>query len=364
MTSRPLLLPLLWLSLPVTAARALPPDWPAMLPATPAPGGQLEAWFMGNTTLLFRAGDEAIIIDGFVSRPPKSDVLWRRPLRPNEPLIRGCLRHAGVRLEGSAGGATLRAILVAHGHYDHAMDAAVVARLTGAPIAGSSSTAQIAYGAAGSGGGSLPFLLLEPGKEHELGGGFFVRPFWFKHGWPNLFHGTATSPIGSDAPAREYVDTGSYGLLIRHADRRRGDFRVLVHTSAHHESVAYAGERADVVFLALGSPSLVLRSRVRRYWAEVAAAARPRLVVPIHWDDFFSGLDRGLRPGIGSRLAMRHLQAEAGVAGPPLRLMPLFQPVNLERAASGALDSELQPPSAPPPECATAAAAGPSATGP
>ena len=102
------------------------------------PGERLTARFMGVSTILLRDGETDILVDGFFSRPGLRTVLLRR-LRPNPTRI----HHALHRAEAG----TFTAILVAHAHYDHAMDSAVIAGLSSdTQLIGSRSVANIARG--------------------------------------------------------------------------------------------------------------------------------------------------------------------------------------------------------------------------
>src|SRR5690606_26082605 len=110
-------------------------------PVAPAQAGDaLTATWFGTTAILLRAGDDALMIDPFFTRPRGLwPMLRNAAIAPDEALIRRWLAQAQVE--------HLHAVLVSHSHYDHAMDAGVVARLTGAQLVGSASTANIGRGA-------------------------------------------------------------------------------------------------------------------------------------------------------------------------------------------------------------------------
>jgi L-ascorbate metabolism protein UlaG (beta-lactamase superfamily) len=323
------------LLLAVHPAAALPPGWPTFLPSGRAAPGHVEAWFMGNTTLLFRVGDDALMIDGFVSRPSFRQIFFER-ISPKEKLIRRRLAQTGIAIREGAPGAALHAVLVAHAHYDHAMDAPTVARLTGATMAGSSSAKQVALGH------GLPeqrFCLLAPNRPYQFGP-FGVQVFWFRHGWPDLFYGAIRRPVPLSAPAGAYLDTGSYAFLIT-----RGELRILVQPSAGFRAADYKKTRADILFLSLGGVGLRSDVFARRYWNGVAGQTRAKLVVPIHWDDFTRPLNEDLAPSRdGASRAMSRMIAHAG--GTPLRLMPLLQPVDLQAALAGLPDHPARTPPA------------------
>lgn len=107
-------------------------DVPAASKAT-----ELSVTWAGVTTLLIDDGVSAVLTDGFFSRPGLLTVATR-PLRSSRRRIESGLERLGVQ--------RLAAVTPVHTHYDHAMDSAVVADLTGARIIGGSSAAQIAAG--------------------------------------------------------------------------------------------------------------------------------------------------------------------------------------------------------------------------
>lgn len=309
---RPLMALLLLASL--TAARGVPPDWPRTLPS--AKSDRLEAWFLGNTTLLFRAGDQAVMIDGFLSRP----TFWRfafGKLSSDAGLLKRCLSSVGIAVDDGPG-AKLEAVLVSHGHYDHALDAAQVAELTGAKIVGAPSTLAV-----------LPPRDDSPQGESVELGRFTVHRYQFTHSRPNLFPGRAAREVKQPARVGEFRDDESSAFHIT-----IDGIRILVHPSAGFEPGAYGSLQADVVFLSFGGLGIQPWTRVRDYWNAVVGGRGARLVVPIHWDRINRPLSQGFARSFlayAPQPAMRQITRLA-VGGPALRLMPFFRPVDLRAA--------------------------------
>src|SRR4051794_3091224 len=75
----------------------------------------------------------SLLIDPYLSRVPLRNVVLRRRSLPDPALID---RHLGD-LDGLAG------ILIGHTHFDHAIDAPLIARRHGAKVLGSSSLTQL-----------------------------------------------------------------------------------------------------------------------------------------------------------------------------------------------------------------------------
>lgn len=110
------------------------------LATPPSTAAELTVTWLGTTAVLLDDGQSALMVDPFFTRPPGLlNLLLNREIAPDETRIAEGLTAAGVR--------RLEAVLVSHTHFDHAMDAGVVARLTGAPLLGSPSTANVGRGA-------------------------------------------------------------------------------------------------------------------------------------------------------------------------------------------------------------------------
>ena len=244
--------------------------------AEPAGGALTASWF-GVSAVLLGDGAHAVFVDPYFTRPRG---FWRmasnRRVAPDESVIKDWLARAGVT--------ELDAVLVSHSHFDHALDAGVVARLTGARLAGSPSTLNIGRGA------GLPesrLVAMRSGETRTFGS-FDVTFIESRHagatgGRPT---GDILAPLVPPARYGDYRQGGTYSILVSHPQGR-----VLHHGSAGFVPGALAGRRADVVFL-----GVALLPELPAYLAEVVDAVGARRVVPVHWDDFTRPLDAPLAP--------------------------------------------------------------------
>jgi L-ascorbate metabolism protein UlaG (beta-lactamase superfamily) len=277
-----------------------------------APGSGVRVRFFGVSTVLVEDGATGIMTDGFFSRPGFVPVVLLK-VAPDPARIDAALKKGNV--------SRLAAVLVAHSHYDHALDAPAVAARTGAALIGSESTANIGRGQ------GLPNDRIRVVRDGDVlsFGAFTVRVFESPHSPNALFPGVIPEPLRTPANAGDFKEGGNHSFLVKHA---RGT--ILVHPSANFLPGMFRGLHADVVFLGIGLLGKQTEQFARDYWREVVQTTRPRLVIPIHWDDFLRPLDEPLRPMPylmdDFERCMRMLTQMAEADGISLRFLPVFQP--------------------------------------
>lgn len=248
----------------------------------------LHVTFFGVSTLLFDDGETAFMIDGFFTRPGMLRTLLCR-IKPNPKLIRQYLKVAKIK--------KLEAVIVAHSHYDHALDAPYVARLTKARLIGSESTGRIARALKRK---PNPIEVISGGERKKVGN-FEITFIQSQHSPITLLKrfqidrvllaGEVDDQFKSPARWSHYKEGGSYSLLVEHAGKK-----ILVQSSAGYVSGALNGREADIVFLGIGALGKQSDEYRADYWREVVAAVGARRVIPIHWDDFSRPLSRPLVP--------------------------------------------------------------------
>ena len=244
----------------------------------PVADGPMSVTFLGVATLLLDDGETQLLTDGFFSRPGLLSVGLRR-LAPDPVRIGACLARAGA--------ARLRAVVPVHSHFDHALDAAVVADLAGGLLVGGRSTMNIGLG------GGLPddqIRTVGDGDELEVGG-FSLTFIASEHCPPDRFPGEITEPVVPPAKAAAYKCGEAWSILVEHASSRR----VLIQGSAGYVEGALAGRQAEVAYLGIGQLGKQDETYIRAYWEHTVRAIGARRVVLIHWDDFFRPLDQPLR---------------------------------------------------------------------
>ncbi len=288
----------------------------ALKSQAPGPESGLMISHWGVSAVLISDGTTALFVDPFFSRPEGLLALATNALIPPRPeQIQRGLSAAGVD--------RLAAVLVSHSHYDHAMDAGIVANLTGATLVGSESTLNI-----GRGAGMAPaaLSLARPGEPQAFGD-FRVTFIPSRHAGATGGEpiGDITQPLRPPARYLDYKLGGTWSILIEHPQGR-----LLHHGSAGWLEGALARFQADTVLL-----GVALVDDLGSYLQHTVDAVGATRVIPVHWDDFTRSLGPDVRP---MPLVVDLPAFFAGTAAlrPDLEVvtLPIGQPVRLPALTS------------------------------
>lgn len=218
--------------------------------------------WLGVSSLVLQHRDSVLALDPFVSRLPWRHLLWGRA-QPNEALAARLLPRC-------------QALLITHAHFDHLMDAPGIARRTGAVICGTANTCTLAHAL------GVPQQQV---RQVAIGERLSLAPFEVEvwpgdHPWiPGFTAGPLRSRLRPPLRLRDYRMDGCLSYLVQIAG-----WRVLVY---HARRVAPLPQ-ADVLCLSM--------AQSRAFYQQVLEQVRPRLVIPLHWDDMFRPLSEPLRP--------------------------------------------------------------------
>lgn len=247
------------------------------LPAAAAVPGALRVRFAGVATLVFDDGETAWMTDGFFSRPD-ARATFTGKIAPDEAEIERQLKLLGVT--------RLAAVVAVHSHYDHALDAPIVARRTGALLVGSSSTMNVGRGLQL---GKDQMREVRPGETLTLGR-FKLLFIESRHSPTPYSDGvtvdTIDAPLVPPARTSAWRTGTTWSIVVEHDGRR-----LLVQGSAGFVPGALRGQNVDTVLLGVGTLAKKSETYRTNYWDEVVRATGARRVIPIHWDDFWRRLD-------------------------------------------------------------------------
>ena len=238
----------------------------------------MKVTFFGTTTLLFDDGRDQVFFDCHFTRPSLPRYIFGSAAT-DAAMADELLRAHGVD--------RLRAIFVSHSHHDHVMDAPYVASSCGAAIYGSASALNVARG----GGVPEDRLTAFAGGETFEAGDYRVSVLPSRHSKPTLLNNdlgqTIDAPLAQPARLRDYKEGGSFDFLVE-----SGGKQYLIRPSFNYIEGQLDGVRADVLFLGIAGLAKADAETEAKFFAETVEKVRPRLVIPIHWDNFFSPLDR------------------------------------------------------------------------
>ncbi|ATO19312.1 hypothetical protein BS636_06390 [Acinetobacter sp. LoGeW2-3] len=243
----------------------------------------LNVRFFGVSTLLFDDGQDQILIDGFFSRPSLWQVISSE-VSSNSSLLQKVIQDYQLN--------RTRVILVTHSHYDHALDIPELAgKLPQVQIVGSESTLNIAR--------SNPAVRTSQLRRAISGqslqwGQFKVTPIASAHTPPTPVNDDLgeeiTTPLKLPAKFSKFKEGGSLDYLIEH-----GGQRILVKASTGFIPEQLKNVQADILFLGIAQLSRQSKDYQQSYLEQTLTTVKPKIVIPIHWDDFFQPLDQPLQ---------------------------------------------------------------------
>jgi L-ascorbate metabolism protein UlaG (beta-lactamase superfamily) len=314
------LLILLTLSFLVGCSSSWIPENEAFLPTSIATSNSLNIKFLGVSNIYLNDGKTSLLVDGFFSRLGASAII--HGLKTDTKAVDAVLQKAEIT--------SLNALLVAHTHFDHILDTEYVAKKM-------------------STGQDVPTKIFgtELGRDiiidHEYCAvidGKTIKVGEFKVTFIETPHVRKTKRVETfekihlwATRGQKYEEVGeNFSFYIEH---RFGN--VLIVPSASYFPNKFEGLKADIIFLGTGLVGNIGIDYVYKYWDETVGLSGAKLVVPIHWDNFFKPLSEKLIPASDLvddlRLTMSafHEKAKA-TPDVEIYLMHPFKNVNLQEA--------------------------------
>ena len=236
----------------------------------------MKVTYLGTTMLLFDDGNDQILFDCHVTRPSIPKYALGKIKTDCETADKVIKQFKINRL---------RAMFISHSHHDHVMDAPYFSNMCGSMIYGTESTLNVARG------GNVPEdrLATFAGNHSYNVGNFKVTVFRSLHSKPSFFNNdlgqTIDEPLRQPARKKLYKEGGSYDFLVECENKR-----ILIRPSYNFIEGQLDGIQADVLFLAIAGLSGDDPEHKKKFWSETVEKVNPQVVIPLHWDNFFTPL--------------------------------------------------------------------------
>ncbi len=237
--------------------------------------------FFGTTTLLFDDGSDQLLFDAHFTRPSLLRYIFGSAATDQTVVNEMLGIHRIDRL---------RAIFISHSHHDHVMDAPYIANRCNALIYGSVSALNVARG------GNVPESRLVEFKGNETYevGDYRVTVIPSLHSKPTILNNdlgqTIDAPLRQPARLRDYKEGGSYDFYVE-----TGGKRYVIRPSFNYIEGQMDGYQADVLFLGTAGLQKANAEMERMFFRETVEKLNPTLVIPVHWDNFFSPLTKPIK---------------------------------------------------------------------
>ncbi|MGE5223301.1 MAG: MBL fold metallo-hydrolase [Omnitrophica WOR_2 bacterium] len=235
---------------------------------------------LGAAGIEIKIRGKSLVVDPYFTRIPFWKI-WTGGVTPNRAIIEQCLPQAGY-------------ILVTHSHFDHLMDVPVAIRHTEAVAFGSRNTCRI-----------LKIQAIPPDHRIEIHAGEHLDLGELQvdvlqapvHSPPGFRPGPVPPDLKPPLKARDYSTDDFYSFLIS-----VNNLRIL-------HGVPLYPQKAARIDLWLPGMYLGAESREYAHWIGLIRSLRPKVIIPVHWDNFFRPLSRPEQPVL----------APSGKILPPLR---------------------------------------------
>lgn len=238
----------------------------------------MKVTFFGTTTLLFDDGKDQILFDCHFTRPSLLKYISGSEETDTKLADELLKIHKVDRL---------RAIFVSHSHHDHVMDVPFAAKRTGAMVYGSSSALNVCRGR-GVGEEQLHEFAAEDIFEIN---DYRIKVIRSLHSKPTILNNdlgqTIDEPLPMGAKLRDYKEGGSYDFYVEHKGKK-----YLIRPSFNYIEHQLDGYTCDVLFLGVAGLAKADKATEKAFFAETVEKTKPSLVIPLHWDNFFSSLEK------------------------------------------------------------------------
>ena len=270
---------------------------------SPLPRGLELTWF-GTAGFRLAYQGTVIWIDPYVTRLSMRSVALRRVVPASQAAIARWIDRAD-------------AVLIGHTHFDHALDVPAIAQTFGCNVYGSTSLQHLM----GLHGLADRAIVVEPRRDYEVG------PFRF-HFVPSVhsklqlglgipFSGEITCEHVDGLTAQAYNCGQVWGICVE-----VGGARIYHQGSADLLEDEIIDRGVDVFLCGISG-----RRFTPHYVERIVRALDPKLVVPMHYDDFFRPLEAATRFSFNVNLTGFADEARAASRDLPIHTLEVGVPI-------------------------------------
>ncbi|MCX6383142.1 MAG: MBL fold metallo-hydrolase [Actinobacteria bacterium] len=220
--------------------------------------------WLGVAGIELKVNEHVLIIDPYFTRIPFFKI-WFGKLKPDSKLIFEKIKYCDI-------------VFITHSHIDHLMDVPDIIKYTGCKAYGSSNTCKLL-----SACGVPQELIFEIKVGDILNlGKFKLVILQANHRYiPGFSEGPLKYPLQPPFNARQYrMDTYfAFNILVN---------GVKFMTDPGINNLARNLKKTDVLFISA--------SYIKEYYKLLLNKIHPKVLVPIHWDNFFSPLSKPVKP--------------------------------------------------------------------
>jgi L-ascorbate metabolism protein UlaG (beta-lactamase superfamily) len=247
----------------------IPAEWLAPAPPQEPPQGGLTVRWVGVSGFVVSDGQTTLVLDPAVTRPQVTELI-SGSLGPDQALVDHYFPGP------------VDYVLVNHAHYDHAIDAPPLALDKGATVVGSLSTVNLCR----SRGVPEEQLIEVQGGERLTLGTFTVDVGAVEHSPVLGQRQPMPGVIPADAGDLCFYDYTQDGCRIYRLEG--GGATVWFHPTSMYTEGELGGKTAETLIMGVSGAEITPQTM------HILREAKPRRIVPTHYDNFFQPLAKGM----------------------------------------------------------------------